>query len=71
MAGANTLGLLGAFILLAAALNDPLHMGADLLGLKDFHVTASFLNTSSGTLAIVMVFYTAFGLWLLAAPLIA
>jgi hypothetical protein len=93
---------------LAVQLNDPLHMGADLLGLGHFHVTASFLNTSSGTLAIftaqtaavvtghiigvavahamlagqrtlrleaplavAMVFYTAFGLWLLAAPSIA
>jgi hypothetical protein len=96
---------------LAVELNDPLHSGADILGLGDFHVTASFLNTSGGTLAIFtaqtaaivighiigvavahamlagaaasrtlqleaplsicMVFYTAFGLWLLAAPSIA
>jgi hypothetical protein len=92
---------------LAVELNDPFHRGADLLGLRDMHVTASFLNTSGGTLAIFtaqtaaivighvvgvavahamlegtgrnilkleaplaisMVFYTAFGLWLLAAP---
>jgi hypothetical protein len=98
---------------LAVELSDPLHTGADLLGLRDFHVTASFLNTASGTLAIFtaqtaaillghivgvavahamlaetelprtealrlegplaisMVAYTAFGLWLLAAPSIA
>ena len=98
---------------LALALNDPLENGANLLGLDHMHVTASFLNTSSGTLAIFsaqaaaivighvigvavahamfaqtglprrqilklelplaiyMVFYTAFGLWLLAAPSIA
>lgn len=98
---------------LGVALSDPLHTGADLLGLRDFHVTASFLNTASGTLAIFtaqtaaivlghvigvavahamlaetdlprrdvlrlegplaisMVAYTAFGLWLLAAPSIA
>ena len=98
---------------LAATLNDPLETGANLLGLGDFHVTASFLNTSSGTLAIFtaqtaaivlghvvgvavahamlaeegearirtmklelplaicMVAYTAFGLWLLAAPSIS
>lgn len=98
---------------LGVALSDPLHTGADLLGLGDFHVTASFLNTAGGTLAIFtaqtaaivlghvigvavahamlaetelprssvlrlegplaisMVAYTAFGLWLLAAPSIA
>jgi hypothetical protein len=98
---------------LAVTLNDPMHTGADLLGLGDFHVTASFLNTAGGAraiftaqtaaivlghvigvavahamlaesglpklqtlrletpLAICMVFYTAFGLWLLAAPSIA
>jgi hypothetical protein len=98
---------------LAVELSDPFHTGADLLGLGDFHVTASFLNTASGTLAIFtaqtaaivlghivgvavahamlaetelpragalrlegplaisMVAYTAFGLWLLAAPSIA
>lgn len=98
---------------LAVELNDPLHSGADLLGLGDFHVTSSFLNTASGALAIFtaqtaaivlghvigvavahamlaeaglpklqalkleaplafcMVAYTAFGLWLLAAPSVA
>ncbi len=98
---------------LALALNDPLQTGADLFGLGHWHVTASFQNTSSGTLAIfaaqtaavvlghvigvlvahalltetglgkqrllrlelplaiAMIFYTAFGLWLLAAPSIA
>lgn len=98
---------------LVATLNDPLATGADFLGLGAFHVTASFLNTSSGTfaiftaqtaaivighvigvavahamlaeegearmrtmwlelpLAICMVAYTAFGLWLLAAPSIS
>jgi hypothetical protein len=98
---------------LAVELSDPFHTGADLLGLGGFHVTASFLNTASGTLAIfaaqtaaivlghivgvavahamlaeaalpraaalrlegplaiTMVAYTAFGLWLLAAPSIA
>ena len=98
---------------LALALNDPLQRGADLLGLGHFHVTASFQNTASGTLAIFtaqtaavvtghvigvvvahamivgtglprtellklelplalcMVFYTAFGLWLLGTPSIA
>lgn len=98
---------------LAVALNDPLESGANLLGLGDHHVTASFQNTASGTLAIFtaqtaaivighiigvavahamlnepgqprrqvlkvelplaicMVAYTAFGLWLLAAPSIA
>lgn len=98
---------------LALTLNDPLESGADLLGFGHWHVTASFQNTASGTLAIfaaqtagvvlghvvgvmvahallagtglgkallirlelplaiAMVFYTAFGLWLLAAPSIA
>jgi hypothetical protein len=94
----------------AVALGDPLHSGANFLGLDIAHVTASFLNTASGTfliftaqtaavvlghvvgvavahamlsgpglprlqvlqlelpLALAMVAYTAFGLWLLAAP---
>lgn len=98
---------------LAVALGDPLHMGTNLFGLDVNRVTASFLNTASGTfaiftaqtaavvtghiisvavahamlsesglrrvpalqlefpLAIAMVAYTAFGLWLLAAPSIA
>jgi hypothetical protein len=98
---------------LAVALGDPLHTGTNLLGLDVNRVTASFLNTASGTfaiftaqtaaivighvigvavahamlaeegrsriealrlelpLAICMVGYTAFGLWLLAAPSIA
>ena len=98
---------------LLLALNDPLQNGADLLGLGHMHVTASFQNTASGTLAIFsaqtaaivighvigvvvahamiaeaglsraalvklelplalcMVFYTAFGLWLLGTPSIA
>ena len=98
---------------LAVSLSDPLHTGANLLGFADHRVTASFLNTASGTfaifsaqtaavvlghvigvavahamlaetaspkgealrleapLAIAMVAYTAFGLWLLAAPSIA
>lgn len=98
---------------LAKALNDPLEAGADLLGLADWEVTTSFLNTASGALAIfsiqtgavvighiagvavahgiaiesgldqvdtlkleaplglLMVAYTAFGLWLLAAPAIS
>jgi hypothetical protein len=34
-----------------AALNDPLGTGADLLGLGQVHVTASFQNTASGALA--------------------
>lgn len=34
------------------ALNDPLQNGAHLLGLGHMHVTASFLNTASGTFAI-------------------
>jgi len=98
---------------LAVALGDPLHSGSNLLGLDADRVTASFLNTATGTfliftaqtaavvlghiigvavahamlsesglpriqalqlefpLAIAMVAYTAFGLWLLAAPSIA
>lgn len=95
---------------LALALNDPLGSGADLLGLGEMHVTASFQNTAAGALALFsaqtaaivighvvgvavahamiadeaqgarqrlklelplaasMVFYTAFGLWLLGTP---
>ncbi len=92
----------------ALVLNDPLGRGWNLIGLRDFHVTTSFLNTASGALtifsiqtaaivighiasvavahllllgsrtsqtialeaplAILMVAYTAFGLWLLSAP---
>ena len=94
----------------AVALNDPLDIGADLLGLGSFHVTTGFLNTrdtvrilwlsqagmivfghvigvllshaialdmfkeenkayfSQLPLAAFMVFYTLFGLWLLASP---
>lgn len=37
---------------LALALNDPAGNGANLLGLAHYHVTASFQNTASGTLAI-------------------
>lgn len=97
----------------ALALNDPFETGANLLGLADWHVTASFQNTASGALtlyvlqtgaiilghligiavahaimrdevqdratalklelplALLMVAYTAFGLWLLSAPSIA
>jgi len=93
-----------------AAASDPFGTGANLLGLQDFHVTTSFLNTHEGTraiwnaqtagivighvlgillahelacrligdyraavisqapLAIVMVAYTLFGLWLLSTP---
>lgn len=95
---------------LGLALNDPFGNGADLLGLGHYHVTASFQNTASGSLAIftaqtcaiiighmigvgvahavslqlgksggttlkleapvavLMVIYTAFGLWLLSTP---
>jgi hypothetical protein len=98
---------------LALALNDPLEMGENFLGLKSMHATASFQNTASGALALfstqtsaivighivavavshaiasqsgttrtnilkleaplagLMVLYTAFGLWLLAAPAIS
>ena len=95
----------------ALVLNDPLGRGWNLIGLRDFHVTASFLNTANGSLtifsiqmvaivighitsiavahlllrgrrtrrtialeaplAILMVAYTAFGLWLLSTPSIA
>ncbi|MEJ8573623.1 hypothetical protein [Microbaculum marinum] len=93
-----------------AAASDPLGTGANLLGLQDFRVTTSFLNTHEGTkaiwnaqtagivvghilgillaheiacrligdyraavvsqapLALVMVAYTLFGLWLLSTP---
>ena len=96
----------------ALALNNPLGNGANLLGLANSHVTTSFQNTASGTLAVfmaqtaaivightiavaaahtmaiqsdlphrtvlkleaplaaVMVLYTAFGIWLLAAAAI-
>ncbi|MFN4140879.1 hypothetical protein [Aestuariivirga sp.] len=37
---------------LALTLNDPLSSGADLLGLGQFRVTASFQNTASGALAL-------------------
>jgi hypothetical protein len=98
---------------MALALNDPFETDANLLGLADWHVTASFQNTASGALALysvqtaavvighligiavahamireevgdratalklelplalLMVAYTAFGLWLLSAPSIA
>ncbi|MGQ0485732.1 MAG: hypothetical protein ACT4SY_10315 [Hyphomicrobiales bacterium] len=92
----------------ALVLNDPLGRGWNLIGLREFHVTTSFLNSASGSLtifsmqtaaivtahiasvavahllllgsrtrrtialeaslAILMVAYTAFGLWLLLAP---
>ncbi len=94
-----------------AAASDPFGTGANLLGLQDFYVTTSFLNTYEGTraiwnaqtagivighvlgillahelacrligdyraavisqapLAIVMVAYTLFGLWLLSTPI--
>ncbi len=94
----------------ALVLNDPLGHGWNLIGLRDFHVTTSFLNTANGSLtifsiqtaaivighvtgvavahllligigkrgyrtialeaplAILMVAYTAFGLWTLSAP---
>jgi hypothetical protein len=94
----------------ALVLNDPLERGWNLVGLRDFHVTTSFLNTANGSLtifsiqtatiiaghitsvaaahllligigergrravaleaplAILMVAYTAFGLWTLSAP---
>lgn len=95
----------------ALVLNDPLQRGWNLIGLREFQVTTSFLNTASGSLkifsiqtaaivighitsiavahflllgsrtrqtlaleaplAILMVAYTAFGLWLLSAPSIA
>jgi hypothetical protein len=95
----------------ALVLNDPLERGWNLIGLREFQVTTSFLNTASGSLkifsiqtaaivighitsvavahnllldrrtrqtlaleaplAILMVSYTAFGLWLLSAPSIA
>lgn len=93
-----------------AAATDPLGTGADLLGLGDYRVTTSFLNTAESVetiwqvqsgaivlghivaicvahrmaldiwetprkaaigqipLAVLMVFYTLFGLWLLASP---
>ncbi|MCP5038730.1 MAG: hypothetical protein GY945_14145 [Rhodobacteraceae bacterium] len=95
---------------LVAALNDPLHSGAALLGLEDFYVTTGFLNQhhiveriwfiqagaivgshviavilshgvalqvfgshraaiiSQMPVALFMVLYTYFGLWLLASP---
>ncbi len=95
---------------LLKAIDDPLHNHANLLGLADWEVTASFLNTASGAraifaaqtsgiiighivgvavahtmvtrlglsrsmslkfeapLALLMVAYTAFGLWLLGTP---
>lgn len=98
---------------LAKALDDPFETGASWLSLGEVHVTASFLNTASGTttifalqagavllghvvgvavahamavrfglkgaallrfelpLALLMVGYTAFGLWLLATPTVA
>jgi hypothetical protein len=37
---------------LVLALNDPFGTGANLLGLGQYHVTASFQNTSSGTFAL-------------------
>jgi hypothetical protein len=95
------------------ALNDPFKLGANILGLEWFHVTASFQNSAAGTtaifaaqsiaivighlvgivvahvtagnvgtpdptaalrlempLALFMVVYTAFSLWLLSAPAI-
>jgi hypothetical protein len=95
----------------ALALNDPFKLGANILGLQWFHVTASFQNSATGTaaifaaqsiaivighlvglfvahitagnvgtpdptatlrlempLALFMVFYTAFSLWLLSTP---
>jgi hypothetical protein len=40
---------------LLRALNDPLERGADLLGLGDLHVTASFQNSAAGALQLFSV----------------
>lgn len=56
--GLNTLGLTDLLVngqYAALVLNDPLGRGWNLIGLRDFHVTQSLLNTAGGALAIFSI----------------